>query len=538
MGYLSWGVPIMAYALVSGSTYAMVSAIGSMDSAGKSAAAVGAQTASTGNLGLGNDSLNNYNANKVNTIRDVSTGVGLRTKQWGMTTSKAGIPQGSGKYTDYNDGMTQEKYNDLKGTADFKNDGILLGTNSNGTLTSYKDSQLEAKAGAAVTAKKGIQATDSAARTVDKSNKLGSSLQGSLETDYQNSQKSAWTSAIKQEFGDKSTVGSQLQHYIDAGATLGFQGAVFGAKTTAGFRAIRDISKSQELGLVNNYGHNLENSSGYGKTLSTTSSASQAKDLSNSIKDTNSLVNSYSYDKSNSLAVGENALLGYMANFSKGLTGNFQERANAIKEKGLELRNDPNLLQTLSGSYGLSQPNPNEVSKIKGKSALRQKKIAGGYTALDPNSYNFVKGKIKLATTPKTPIPSNIISSKGESRFAAPSTIKKLSKESKLPKFAIREGLNYNAGVPLNSQNNNISNAIRKNNAISNAREIVNVGSKPSNPITQKTLRAPMSVAWKPNMQIKHPNSNNFNAGGGINGPTTKTYQPPQAPNGVGDVEK
>lgn len=74
MGYLSWGVPMMAYALVTGSTYAMVGAVGSMDSAGKSAASTGANVASSGNLSLGNDSLNNYGANSVNSVRDVSTG--------------------------------------------------------------------------------------------------------------------------------------------------------------------------------------------------------------------------------------------------------------------------------------------------------------------------------------------------------------------------------------------------------------------------------------------------------------------------------
>ncbi|MHB1680974.1 MAG: conjugal transfer protein TraG N-terminal domain-containing protein [bacterium] len=49
MGYLSWSVPMMAYALVSGSTYAMVGAISSMDSAGKSAAQTGGAAAATGN---------------------------------------------------------------------------------------------------------------------------------------------------------------------------------------------------------------------------------------------------------------------------------------------------------------------------------------------------------------------------------------------------------------------------------------------------------------------------------------------------------
>ena len=78
MGYLSWGVPMMAYALVSGSTYAMVGAISSMDSAGKSAANTGAQTASTGNLSLGNDSLDTFKAN------DVAAGnMSFRNKQIG-----------------------------------------------------------------------------------------------------------------------------------------------------------------------------------------------------------------------------------------------------------------------------------------------------------------------------------------------------------------------------------------------------------------------------------------------------------------------
>ena len=66
MGYLSWGVPMMAYALVTGSTYAMVGAISSMDSAGKKASGAAAAQAASGNVNLGNDSLSNYNANKLN----------------------------------------------------------------------------------------------------------------------------------------------------------------------------------------------------------------------------------------------------------------------------------------------------------------------------------------------------------------------------------------------------------------------------------------------------------------------------------------
>ncbi len=77
MGYLSWGVPMMAYALVSGSTYAMTSAVASLDSPAKSAAASGASAAASGNVNLGNDSLGNYSSSNRSmdnlSAMDVST---------------------------------------------------------------------------------------------------------------------------------------------------------------------------------------------------------------------------------------------------------------------------------------------------------------------------------------------------------------------------------------------------------------------------------------------------------------------------------
>lgn len=78
MGYLSWGVPMMAYALVTGSTYAMVGAISSMDSAGKQAASKAGAQAASGNVNLGNDSMKNYSADNKSmhnlSAMDVSTG--------------------------------------------------------------------------------------------------------------------------------------------------------------------------------------------------------------------------------------------------------------------------------------------------------------------------------------------------------------------------------------------------------------------------------------------------------------------------------
>ena len=68
----------MAYALVTGSTYAMVGAISSMDSAAKSASASAAAQAASGNVNLGNDSMHNYSAANKSmdnlSAMDVSTG--------------------------------------------------------------------------------------------------------------------------------------------------------------------------------------------------------------------------------------------------------------------------------------------------------------------------------------------------------------------------------------------------------------------------------------------------------------------------------
>ena len=78
VGYMSWSIPMLAYALVTGSTYAMVATLSSVDSAGKSSASAGAKVASTGDLSLGNDSLDNYSGDNKSmhnlSAMDVSAG--------------------------------------------------------------------------------------------------------------------------------------------------------------------------------------------------------------------------------------------------------------------------------------------------------------------------------------------------------------------------------------------------------------------------------------------------------------------------------
>ena len=89
MGYLSWSVPIMSYALVTGSSYAMVGAISLMDSAGKSAASTGGAAAATGNVNQGNVGMNNYNANKHDAAVTDVTGIAPRVNYDGFNKREA-----------------------------------------------------------------------------------------------------------------------------------------------------------------------------------------------------------------------------------------------------------------------------------------------------------------------------------------------------------------------------------------------------------------------------------------------------------------
>ena len=121
----------MAYALVTGSTYAMVGAIASMDSAGKSAASTGAGAATPGNVNLGNDSLNNYGANKSNSaVQDVA-GV-MPRKQY----NQEGVKETINPYGTSISGPGIDQYTNNAG---------ISATNKGGqTATGYTDPYLSA----------------------------------------------------------------------------------------------------------------------------------------------------------------------------------------------------------------------------------------------------------------------------------------------------------------------------------------------------------------------------------------------------------
>jgi hypothetical protein len=90
MGYFSWSVPMVAYMIASGSSYAVTSVVGSMDSAISKNASVKGADAGMGNMTAGQIKDNNYLANATNVTNVQNTGYRARnfTNEHGAKTGE------------------------------------------------------------------------------------------------------------------------------------------------------------------------------------------------------------------------------------------------------------------------------------------------------------------------------------------------------------------------------------------------------------------------------------------------------------------
>ncbi len=90
MGYFSWSVPMVAYMIASGSSYAVASVVGGMDSAISKNASVKGAEAGLGNMTAGQIRDNNYLANATNVANIQNTGYRARnfTNEHGAETGE------------------------------------------------------------------------------------------------------------------------------------------------------------------------------------------------------------------------------------------------------------------------------------------------------------------------------------------------------------------------------------------------------------------------------------------------------------------
>ena len=306
MGYLSWGVPMMAYALVTGSTYAMVGAISSMDSAGKQASAKAAQQAASGNVNLGNDSLNNYNANKLNSENKGIIGQGglevINTTPFGQRSSL----YAPGQYA--KGGQATSVKNDMASNTATEGGVALTWAGQNGanstTVTSVQTPNVSAssvnqKIATDSEAVKQSQskvktATDQISSTLQhmygSDNSLGTSTIRSLETGAG----ADVTSALKSEMGKFA------QRYKVSRATiaasLGFDPTIFGFKGAVDTSF--EQSTASQAGYKSGFMKSLAHSDSFQSAIKKAEGATHNTVLKHSISDlsaqTESLNTSYS----------------------------------------------------------------------------------------------------------------------------------------------------------------------------------------------------------------------------------------------------
>ena len=257
---------MMAYALVLGSTYAMVGAISSMDSAGKSAASTGGAAAATGNVNQGNVGMNNYNANKINSESMQTTGYGGHEVVGTDRRGQSKILEGrDGKPIFSNFQAANNEYN--QGGVDIKRAG-MSGANST-DVTSVSTPNVTASSVSQKTAADQQSYNTAASKTNTAANSFVSTLSnmtgsGSVKGTQNGTavDASAGAQVINAEKSSMKRL-AEKYHTNDAtiAATLGFSPEAYGfggkvnstwSDTTGNKQAVtndfaRDVSKSQSF---------------------------------------------------------------------------------------------------------------------------------------------------------------------------------------------------------------------------------------------------------------------------------------------------
>ena len=268
VGYMSWSIPMLAYALVTGSTYAMVATLSSVDSAGKSSASAGAKVASTGDLSLGNDSLNNYSANKHNSAVQDVTGVMPRTNYAGF--KKMEQSGNNDKLTDTGTGAYAEVGRGSS-TVEAAGSNMIDGSINKANVTSASSNLTSAKSNA----KSDQQSLNSSyGQTVASYNGLSSTDKTAVNKDWNLSNQKSVSNAMAYAGIDKGSITSSNVAALSAYM-----------KTHAGLNVLGD---GGDAGVEFHLEHRFGMSKEQAKSFTTKYQADQMQSLNNSLSKSHS----------------------------------------------------------------------------------------------------------------------------------------------------------------------------------------------------------------------------------------------------------
>ena len=426
VGYLSWSIPMLSYAIVSGSAMAMTSMVGSMDSAVGGGVSSGASQVGSGNVSFGSMTARDMRIDDVasgNTKSNMYTDNMMSANKI-RTAASTELPNGE-VYTGGNQ----------SGTLTDPTTGATVGI-KNGNASNIGDTQLTGN----IT--KGVSAGTNEAYTAAKSNEQSygqtwntnmSNAAGYMQTygsGLNSDERKAFSADSKRSFvqavnGDKSLTASQRGELISRfNAEAGGSADGFGA----GFEAIQSSSLSQEekASLAQKYSHDLgqsvskSGSIGFSKNSSDNASLSNnltategiSKTYSDTAKQVNSLSKILSASSGISGTVARNAVLGYMQYFNQkhGFTLGNGYSAEQIAQKDdnevARLNNNPSALE----KYVASNPSILKAEGAVSKAGAGIKPVPSKGIAIADINSSFEKGSnninsknpYKYASSPKS----------------------------------------------------------------------------------------------------------------------------------------
>jgi hypothetical protein len=374
MGYLSWSVPMMAYAIASGSSYAMTSMVGGLSSGVNTS---GSKAISRGDFEGGNVSTDNMNSNKFDVTHTQNTGVAPKVFQNGF--SKASSANGITDVQNDIPGISSAAQ--IQGTGDGTKNNQKLNTSQgfvNGTLTSFQAPNLRANMSKSVTAgysqnllnaksKAETAATNynsAVSKTSNLSNSVGSNLSGTKKEHYDTVATTSYDNIVDHQAGLTSSQQRELKTQFSLNIAAGQ------SPVSAAFSATSAVIKSDTLrsSIDDKFAENMRAQFSKGGSLSYVATGTQGKQLINSLNDVITTGKSFqtavsnvktaqsnlSFAETHQGTVDQNALLKFMDNFDKehGLTRdniNATAAANNAEYKKL-LGNSAPLAAFVSGN--------------------------------------------------------------------------------------------------------------------------------------------------------------------------------------------
>ena len=406
IGFLSWSIPMMAYGIASGSSYAMVSAIGGSQSAVSRGADAGSQALAGGNATIGHITDNMYSSNKTDSSITDTTGIhpnqhvsgykNTYSTPSGPTVTTTNIPgmesdsriKGSGMGT-FDDHALQVKESfEGRQVTGFQAPNAQAGLTAS-VLAGFSKNFSQAKS-TAKTASTTFSAAVSTAKNL--SNSIGSNLTGAKRQEYD----AVSTKSFDYAVDHNSSLTAAEQNELKTAFSLNI--AAGENPLTAGFNASEAVIKSDTIrsSVDAKFASAMRANFSDKGSLSFVAQGTEGRQLTTALNDVITTGKSYqeavnsvktaqtqlSFAENNQGFVTENAWISYMNGYNAGFSG-----ANTAELKEIDMNKYRELLTDPSGMENFVAENPAFINN--------ENKINAGAGAIPTVNPAAVKSEIK-----------------------------------------------------------------------------------------------------------------------------------------------